>query len=551
MRRLFSILLALVMVLSMGVTAFAAEDSANVTFADPNTQRTYDAYQLLELTVSLKTGEHHPATCDSVNHADDCYNYAYTINNTYLDILKQETHDNAGATLWGDANKPAVNDVTEKQILEYLSTLTSDSNGNYGTLRRAADRIYRAIVAAGIPAEKNNLTGTATLGQGYWMFVDVTGFDGANDASSLVILDTKGENNLTITPKVSIPEVVKKVKDITDSSDANIEDNPWHDSADHDIGDTVPFKLTATLPSNLKAYESYKLIFHDTLSEGLELDKDSVKVYMYQTKHKADADIRLAEGTNVTEYFTVITDSLTDGCSFEVHGKYNEGKYIKAIPNVDSGYAFVVYYEATLTKKATVGADGNPNTVKLEFSNDPYNEASTGITTEDKVTVFTYQLTINKTDSHGHALAGAGFTLKKLDYKTGNYETIGNELKLDANQKELTTFIWMGLDDGEYELVETTIPEGYNEMAPVKFSILATHDETQDDPQLTVLDGGVMGIGEVSTGIIEKNIVNNTGTVLPETGAEGTMMLITASTLFVMVAVVFMITRKKMSIYED
>ena len=110
----------------------------------------------------------------------------------------------------------------------------------------------------------------------------------------------------------------------------------------------------------------------------------------------------------------------------------------------------------------------------------------------------------------------------------------------------LTTFEWKGLDDGDYKLEETTVPEGYNKMSDILFSISAVHNET-----LESLDGGVMGTGVVDTGAITKDIVNNTGTVLPETGAQGTIMLIGFSAMLVMVAAVFMITRKKMSIYED
>ena len=122
---------------------------------------------------------------------------------------------------------------------------------------------------------------------------------------------------------------------------------------------------------------------------------------------------------------------------------------------------------------------------------------------------------------------------------------------MDADGNELTTFTWKGLDDGDYKLMETTVPEGYNALADVLFTISAAHEETADDPKLLNLDGGLMGTGEVTTGIITKDIVNQTGTVLPETGAKGTFLLITASTMFVMIAVVFMVTRKKMSIYED
>ena len=115
----------------------------------------------------------------------------------------------------------------------------------------------------------------------------------------------------------------------------------------------------------------------------------------------------------------------------------------------------------------------------------------------------------------------------------------------------MTTFTWKGLDDGDYKLEESTVPEGYNKMSDVVFSISATHVEVDADPTLTALDGGLMGTGVVDTGVIEKNIINNTGTILPETGAEGTFLLITGGTVLVILAAVFMITRKKMSIYED
>ena len=60
-----------------------------------------------------------------------------------------------------------------------------------------------------------------------------------------------------------------------------------------------------------------------------------------------------------------------------------------------------------------------------------------------------------------------------------------------------------------------------------------------------------MGTGVLATGAITKDIVNNTGTILPTTGAAGTMWLILGGAVLVMLAAVFMITRKKMSIYED
>ena len=88
-------------------------------------------------------------------------------------------------------------------------------------------------------------------------------------------------------------------------------------------------------------------------------------------------------------------------------------------------------------------------------------------------------------------------------------------------------------------------------MSDVTFSVSATHSEVADEPELISLDGGLMGTGDVSIGTITKDIINNTGAVLPQTGAKGTLLLIGGCSVLVIVAAVFMITRKKMSIYED
>lgn len=538
MKKLLSVLLALAMVIAMTTTAFAAENTTlNIT---DSTGRTYSGYKLLALTTSLKTGTHH--TAHSGAHTSECYNYAYSVNTKYMTVLQKEVFDNGGNYLWEGGVKPtAPANITEDQILKYLSNQTSDNGDVYQTMRQVADRLYRAIKAAGIAADATSLTGSNdTIEQGYWMFADVSNLTGY-EANSLVMVDTAGKDAVTINPKTALPTVEKKVKDIDNSEDDSILDNPWHDSADHDIGDTVPFKLTATLPGNVQNYQEYKIIFHDDLSDGLALNATSFKVYMYDTKYKADVDIDMNDyAKDVTANFTTSTTGLTDGCDFEVICTN-----VLAIDGVTKDTAFVVYYEATLDNDALIGSAGNPNEVYLEFSNDPYGDG-TGETQEDKVTVFTYKLVINKTDALGHPLEGAGFTLSKKDV-TGNYTAIGTELKADG----MTEFVWTGLDDGDYKLVETTVPAGYNKMSDVVFAISATHSETADGPELLTLDGGLMGTGVVSTGAITKDIVNNTGTVLPETGAGGTFMLVAGGSILVVLAAVFMITRKKMSVYED
>ena len=536
MKKLFAILLALAMIFALSATAFAEEYNLDIANAEG---REFNGYRVLDLTTSLKTGDHHPE--HEGDHAPDCYNYAYTVNPTYRAILQEEVFNNGGNYLWEESVKPATAaGITDAQIMQYLANQKSDNGDVYHTMRQVADRVYRAILAAGIPADETGLANQDNIGQGYWFLADVTDLDGY-DANSLVIVATKGQELLEVNPKLALPTVEKKVKDIEDSEDENIADNAWHDSADHDFGDTVPFKLTATLPSNAQYYTSYKLVFHDQMSAGLALNAGSIKVYMYDTAYKASVDTDLNDyAKDVTDAFVITTEGLDDDCTFEV-GCDN----VYAIEGVTKDTAFVVSYDATLTEAAVIGAAGNPNEVYLEFSNDPYSDG-TGETEKDKVVVFTYQMIINKVDSHNHALKGAGFKLYKKNL-AGEYILLGDELKGD----DMTTFTWTGLDDGDYKLEESTVPEGYNKMSDIVFSISAVHTANGEEPVLESLDGGVMGTGAVDTGAITKDIVNNTGTILPETGAQGTFLLIAGGTVLVVLAAVFMITRKKMSIYED
>lgn len=88
-------------------------------------------------------------------------------------------------------------------------------------------------------------------------------------------------------------------------------------------------------------------------------------------------------------------------------------------------------------------------------------------------------------------------------------------------------------------------------MADKEFTITATHDETKAEPGLNSLTGGNFGTADLTAGSITQTIVNNKGTVLPETGAMGTMLFVTFGSLLVAAAVVFLVVRKKMSIYQD
>lgn len=498
MKKVVTILLALAMILTLSIPAFAANTTLTIT----GTDRTYDGYKLLHLTTSLKT-EQHPAACQNGVHVDGCYNYAYTVNEKYEAILQEQ----AGAG---------------HDIIAYLASLTGDNNT--ATLRPVANAIYRAIQEYNktadqkIDPDKTGLTQTTQIEQGYWLFADVSDLQNDEDANSLVIVDTAGLAGVTITPKTALPTVEKKVKD-DEAATPN-----WQDSSDYDIGDNVPFKLKATLPANLDSYKTYSITFHDTLADALTYNDDAVV---------------MIGNTNVTTEFSIDYDedanTLTISCA-----------NVRGITGVNKNTLFEVFYSAELNENAVIGQAGNPNEVYLEFSNDPYG-TSTGKTEKDVVNVFTYELVINKIDGVTQdALAGASFKLSKKNAQ-GEFVLI-SEL---GDGENVSSFIWKGLDAGEYQLEETNAPEGYNKLDDViNFTISAKHDIQSAAPQLTELTS-TKGTADKDAGIITETIKNNTGTVLPETGAMGTMWFIFGGAMLVILAGVFMITRKKMSVYED
>ena len=494
MKKLVSILLALVLTLALSISAFAA--NATVTIGN-DADRDYVGFKLMNLTTSLKADD---ACAEGVAHTEACYNYAYTINDAFKTILYDVTEAD-----------------TDEGVFDYLTDANTD-------VQATADAIYRAIKAADIDGTEITGNTETELEQGYWLFADVTDLDDAeNKANSLVMLKTQGQEDITVTPKLGLPTVTKLVQDVNDTTAVN----EWGKSADLDIEDYAAFELTATVHERLASYETYTLIFHDDLGVGFALDND------------ANITVTAKTGDTVLDIenkYTVATKTAENGLDCDLEVVFAN---IKAIDGVTKDTVFTVTYRAKLTEAAVLR---NLNTVTLEYSNDPYNEDSTG-TTSDAAAVYTYNLVIDKKaeSETGADLAGAGFTLFKM--VGGNEEQIGEELYSNGT---LTQFAWNGLDDGTYVLKETKVPAGYNKMADLTFTVEAEH--TFD--AVTTLTAGAMDTTP-ATGLITDVVVNNSGTVLPETGGAGTMWLIFGGAVLVMLAGVFMITRKKMSVYED
>ena len=483
-KKIASILLALVMVFALAIPAFAEESKYSITIENSAEGHTYEAYQI----------------------------FAGDLNGTTLsNIVWGSGVSEAGKTALGDAAAKAETLKTETDAKAFAKAVAP----------------YLTTVAGSANTVTNGKYVISGLAAGYYLVKDQDGsLTGDNDSYTEYII--KVVSDTTATPKSDVPTVQKKVKDINDSTDDAMTD--WQDSADHDIGDSVPFQLKATLANNVSSYTTYKVVFHDTQSKGLTYNNDA-KVYI--------------DGTE-TNGFTVTSTVNADGTTTLTVSCDD----VKALGAGNSS-VITVEYTATLNTNAVLGSAGNPNEVYLEYSNNPNKSESgdneTGNTPKDVVIVFTYKTIINKVNGEGNPLTGAEFTLEKYNKETDKWKAI-TVVKND----EGTTFTFTGLDDGNYRLTETKTPSGYNSINPIEFTVTAEHDGLSDNPALTSLSGNAT-TGELTftsnttEGSLSADVVNQAGSTLPETGGVGTPIFYIAGGVLAVAAAILLVTKKRMS----
>lgn len=534
MKKIVSLLLAAVMVLAMTITA-----SADPAAKTPDlSKHTYDAYQIFSGT---QTDAADDATLASVEWGSGINSDAF------LADLKADTTIGSN---FADCSTAA--DVAAK-----LGKLGwQDDSTQARKFAKLAEKNKSATVAA------ENVTAETVLYPGYYLIVDTTATDGQTDAvKNLALLQLTKKGTFEIKNKTDIPEVEKKVDD---KNDSNTEENgeSWQDSADYDIGDNVPFKLTGTLPSNLDDYSAYEYIFHDTLCNGLTYNGD-IKVYLNT----------VAADKEITNSFTITPSTAkTEGGGELTISTAN----IKAITGVNKDSKIIVTYTARLNENANIGKGGNDNRVYLEYSNNPNSDGTgkKGRTPEDIVIVFTYKTVVDKINGKDKsALDGAAFTLYKkfttapegkTEIDTTKYPTYAGYYAVGTTEagNNITQFEFKGIDDGNYVLVETTVPNGFNPIAPIEFTVTAEHDITSDNPALKNLTATSPFTANLNDGKVEKadksekdvvsgeiytEVENNQGATLPETGGIGTTIFYVLGTILVLGAAILLITKKRMS----
>ena len=532
--------LSLVMIMAMGLTAFADEEgTGSTTGSETGTQ-----------TVGATTGT-------STSNTNQSMDYTLTLTGTTTghtyeayQIFAGDLYTKADGTKvlsnvqWGNGVSYTGAENSAADVAAKLSAPEGDSNKM--ELDQLLNDLTLTTVAKTVESAEGN-TVIDSLAAGYYLVKDKDDTQkDTSDAYTKFIVQVVG--NTSVEVKSDVPTVEKKVKDTNDSKD---ETSDWQ-ASDADINDQVEYKITGTLPNNYEDYTKYSYVFTDTMSKGLTYTastdgKKSFKVTLYTGDDDKD-------GINITDHFTeMIADyrgpdpGYTGGKVITWTEKDNNG--LKDIEQITKNSKIVITYNATLNNDAKIGAAGNPNKVDLTFSNNPNNghEGETGKTPEDKNIVFTYKTIVNKVDQDQKPLAGAAFKLEKKQ-SDGKY-TLVKEFTAGEDKK----FEFTGLDDGEYKLTETTTPAGYNTIDPIVFTISATHDGTSDDPKLTELSGNVTN-GVVTftrdtnnEDSLTTDIVNKNGSTLPSTGGRGTTMIYIIGAALVITAGVVLVMRKKMS----
>lgn len=354
-------------------------------------------------------------------------------------------------------------------------------------------------------AGSSSLTG---LNAGYWLFLTDTAGKPAGKSTdaftSPVYTFIDGTSETTVKPKKSVPTVEKKILDDSKVKGGNVTgETEWVDAADSQNGQVVNYKLTGTIADNYASYDSYTYKFMDSLDKGLDFVDGSLSVYALNngeyteinpTSYKVDAPSESNQRVLTVNF--IGTNGLKSATA------KNGGTL-----TIDANTKIVVFYKAKLNAKAVIAGannklEGNPNTVTLEYSNNPM-VAGTGTSVPDSVVDYTYGLQINKVDLGTEAaLEGAQFTItttgdennKVAKYVAENGTLSDDEVVLMTNAKGLIQLT--GLDAGTYKVTEKKAPNGYTAVSPFEFTIDPTIKDDGQGYKLTKLMGTLDNKGQ-------------------------------------------------------
>ena len=550
--RFMAVLMAMTMILSMSMTAFAAEaPKGTLTVNNTVAGKTLDLYQIFTAT------------------KNEAGNVAYTLNSAYEGFFQSKI--SGASTLTGEALSEKVYNYVKDQV-------GTDGSNGAAFAKDILDWILKNATTVATTHTTANTTADTTvinnLDYGYYVVyplgaTDTSTAPGNEKVKSVASLVSVTGIDATVNMKSNYPTVDKKIIPAQSGSGITIgaivngnwegnhqmeldDENESEDTiaphgatdekkvGDFGIGDTVTYQLTSKVP-DMTGYNSYTFKFSDTLSKGLDL-KEVLSVKVGNTTLTAKST-----GANT---YALAYDKSNRTLTVTLNDFYNSYKN-------RTGDTITVVYTATLNRDAVIGMNPNTNKAVVEYSNNPKSDG-TGKSEPSIVDVHTFDFTIFKyylKDETQTGLANAEFELYKaneagdaadtnakiniVDEGNGVYrQATADEAKAtgftsakivsDADGKVLVK----GLDAGTYYLRETKAPEGYNKLlSDIKVEIKPVYDETTGKLTSYSVDYTYNGKTTNGTAITDKDnhpevaVENKTGAQLPSTGSKGALMV--------------------------
>ena len=581
--RVFAILMAAIMALSLVTTAFAAEPTIDPAKKASLSIYKYDITKASEDGVwdaesYVSTGLHDDAVIDKLSkYAIQGVEFTYlkvadaTMSN---EVVEGQRHV---GVLYGFDNSERSDAVLSAIGLTAADAHKTEGGINYFTSDALNNKLAAAL-AANATAVKNALETAVKNGGVAMTETDATGHTSVDQMEQglYLVVETRVPENVTSTCNpflISLPmttidgsewiydivtypknqtgnpnlsKTVRESKNSTGKHNGSLTDikDGFEHTATASVGDTVDYQIISTLPTiTSKASSLSEYTYMDTMSKGIKYNMNDVVIEFFRDSACTDKITTWGEDSGK---FTVVYNDTQNSMTIKITesglSEINESEsvYTDSVKRGYSDCTMRITYAATLTADAKMGDTDNPNTVTLTWkrTNTTYYD-----TLEDCCHVYTYGIDILKQFSDGKGnIQNVKFNLHNdtddvyvvADLKDGTYYAKG----FTSKKSDATTFVpnssghivVKGLEDDSYSLTETATDKGYVLLKEaVKIVITLKENGTCEKCGTKLLAASATVNGKDVTmtdgnAIVPMTVVNNPGFDLPKTGGYGTWM---------------------------
>ena len=602
--RVFAMLMAAIMALSLVTMAFAAEPTIDPAKKASLSIYKYDITKASEDGVwdaesYVSTGLHDNAVVDKLSK------YAIQgVEFTYLRVadiaMNNEVMDGQRtvSVLYGFDTSDRSNAVLSAIGLAAADAHKTEGGVNYYTSDTLNNKLAAAL-AANATSAKNALETAVKNGGVAMTETDATGHTSASglEQGLYLVVETRVPENVTSTcnpflislPMTTVdgsewiydivtypknqtgnPDLSKTVRESKNSTGKNtgsltdISDGYAH-TATASVGDVVDYQILSTLPTiTSKASSLSEYTYVDTLSRGIKYNKQDVVIEFFRDSACTDKITTWGEDSGK---FTVVYDDVQNSMAIKMTEaglaeiNESEGVYVDSVKRGYSDCTMRITYAATLTADAQMGDKDNPNTVTLTWkrTNTTYFD-----TLEDCCHVYTYGIDVLKQFSDGKGnVQNVKFNLHNdtddvyvvAEQKDGVYYAKG----ITTKKSDATTFIpnssghiiVKGLEDDTYSLIEVATDKGYILLADAIELVIKTGESgtcEQCATKLLTASATVNGKDVTMTdgnAIVPLTVLNNPGFNLPKTGGRGVWMYTVGGVLLLSAAAFIVVKSRK------